>query len=437
MIVYIDRLTDQHVGQEVTLRGWVYNRTDKGRLCFLMIRDGTGLMQAVVFRNDVDEATWATCTQLTQESSVAVTGTVRADKRAIGGYELSVKSLQLIHRSADYPIALKEHGSGFLMQHRHLWLRSRRPHATLRVRAAIIRACREFLDNHGYVNVDSPILTANACEGTTTLFETTYYDLGKAYLSQSGQLYNEAHIMALGRVYCFGPTFRAEKSKTRRHLSEFWMIEPEAAFMEFEELLAFEEQFITYIVQYVLKHCQTELATLERNTAPLEKIVPPFPRLTYDQAIQIIAEKYTEVEECRPLAWGDDLGAPHETLLTRQFEKPVFITHFPAKVKAFYMQPDPARPEVVLAADLLAPEDTGEIIGGSQRIHDLALLEQRLAEYHLPREAFEWYLDLRRYGTVPHSGFGMGIERMVKWLCGLPNIQEAIPFPRTLERIYP
>jgi len=435
MIVYVEDL-GRHVGEEVTIRGWLYNKTHKGKLYFLLVRDGTGIVQAVAFKPEVSAETWQACEAVTQESSLIVTGIVRQDERAPGGYELGLKDVQLVQIARDYPIAPKEHGVGFLMEHRHLWLRSSRQHAIMRVRATVIKAVRDYLDGHGFINIDAPILTPAACEGTTTLFETQYFDT-KAYLSQSGQLYNEAAIAAFGRVYCFGPTFRAEKSKTRRHLAEFWMVEPEMAYATQEENMRLQEDLVSYVVQTVLKTRSKELATLERDTSKLEKVVPPFPRLSYDEAIELIKAKYKEVEECRPLAWGDDLGAPHETLISLQYDKPVFVTDFPAKVKAFYMQPDPQRPEIVLAADLLAPEGYGEIIGGSQRIHDLELLEKRLAEYNLPREAFEWYLDLRRYGSVPHSGFGMGIERVVAWICGVHHIREVIPFPRTLERIYP
>jgi asparaginyl-tRNA synthetase len=434
-VAYIADLA-QHAGEEVTVRGWLKDKTDKGKLYFLMVRDGTGVVQAVAFQPEVSAETFAACQQVTQESSLIVTGTVRADKRAPGGYELALQDVQIVQLAENYPITPKEHGVGFLMARRHLWLRSSQQHAILLVRAEVVRAVRDFLDEHGYVNVDTPILTPAACEGTSTLFETDYFG-EKAYLTQSGQLYNEATIAAFGRVYCFGPTFRAEKSKTRRHLTEFWMVEPEAAYMEFPELLQFEEQLVSYIVQRVLARRAKELATLERDVLPLQKVTPPFPRITYDAALQLIAEKYSQVPECRPLTWGEDLGAPHETLIAAQFDRPVFVTHYPVVAKAFYMQPDPHRPEVVLAADMLAPEGYGEIIGGSQRIHDLALMEQRVAEIGIPREAYEWYLDLRRYGSVPHSGFGMGIERVVAWICGLSHLREAIPFPRMMERIYP
>jgi len=428
-VVYVENV-GAYEGQDVTIRGWLYNRTPKGKLQFLMVRDGTGMIQAVAFRPQVGKEVWARCESLTQESSIIVTGNVRKDPRAPGGFELSLQNLEIVQLAEEYPIALKEHGAGFLMEHRHLWLRTQRQHAILRVRAEIIRACREYLDNHGFTLVDAPILTPAACEGTSTLFETDYFG-EKAYLSQSGQLYNEATIAALGKVYCFGPTFRAEKSKTRRHLMEFWMIEPEAAYYTQEDNMRLQEDMISYVVQTVLHKRAAELKTLQRDTTILEQVVPPFPRVTYDEALDILRQHGKEMH------WGDDFGGDEETILAEQFTKPVFVTHFPASVKAFYMEPDPNRPEVVLAADLLAPEGYGEIIGGSQRIHDLALLERRIAENKLPREAFLWYLDLRRYGTVPHSGFGMGIERVVAWICKLHHIRETIPFPRMLDRIYP
>jgi asparaginyl-tRNA synthetase len=428
-VAYIEDIP-RHEGQDVTVRGWLYNRTPKGKLQFLIVRDGTGMIQAVAFRPQVGEEVWARCERLTQESSIIVTGMVRKEPRAPGGYEMSLTNLDIVQIADEYPIALKEHGTGFLMEHRHLWLRSPRQRAILKVRAEIIRACRNYLDDHGFTLVDAPILTPAACEGTSTLFETDYFG-DKAYLSQSGQLYNEATIAALGRTYCFGPTFRAEKSKTRRHLMEFWMIEPEAAFYTQEDNMRLQEEFVSYIVQTVLKNRAEELKTLERDTTVLQRVVPPFPRITYDEALEILRKNGKE------LAWGDDFGGDEETILAEQFDKPVFVTHYPVTCKAFYMQPDPNRPEVVLCGDLLAPEGYGEIIGGSQRIHDLALLEQRIAENKLPKEAFEWYLDLRRYGSVPHSGFGMGIERMVAWICKLPHIRETIPFPRMLDKMYP
>ncbi len=419
-----------YVDQETTIRGWLYNKRSSGKIQFLLVRDGTGIIQAVIFKPEVPAEVFQHGEELTQESSLVVTGTVRKDDRAPGGYELLVKDLQIVQIAQDYPIAPKEHGVGFLMEHRHLWLRSSRQHAVLRVRAQVIKACRDYLDQQGFLLVDAPILTPAACEGTSTLFETDYFG-EKAYLSQSGQLYNEAAAMAFGKVYCFGPTFRAEKSKTRRHLMEFWMIEPEAAYYTFEDLIQLEESFVSYIVQSVVAQCREELAILERDTSPLANVQPPFPRITYDQALDILHQHGKEIN------WGDDFGGDEETLLAEQFPKPVFVTHYPARCKAFYMQPDPDRPQVVLASDLLAPEGYGEIIGGSQRIHDLALLERRIAENNLPREAFEWYLDLRRYGSVPHSGFGMGIERVVAWICGIDHLREVIPFPRMLYRIYP
>ncbi|HMA33621.1 MAG TPA: asparagine--tRNA ligase, partial [Chloroflexia bacterium] len=388
-VVYIANLQN-FVGQEVMVRGWVQHHRSKGKLQFIVMRDGTGVCQLVAFRNDLSAGDWEAADKLTLESSFAATGLVRADARAPGGFELAVRTLQVYQYTQDYPIAEKEHGIAFLMEHRHLWLRSTRQHAALKVRASVVKAVRDYLDDHGFTLVDTPILTPNACEGTSTLFETDYFGQ-PAFLSQSGQLYNEADIGSLGRVYCFGPTFRAEKSKTRRHLMEFWMVEPEVAFLELDGLLQLEEQFIAFIVQRVLETRQEELKVLERDTSRLEKIVPPFPRITYDAAIAYLQK--TVNPESR---WGDDFGGDEETALGSQFDKPMFITHYPTQIKAFYMQPDPQRPEVVLAADLIAPEGYGEICGGSQRIHDLALIESRIQEHNLPREAFEWYLDLRR-----------------------------------------
>jgi asparaginyl-tRNA synthetase len=428
--VYIDHL-GEHEGETVTVRGWLTHHRDKKKLQFLVLRDGTGTVQAVAFQDDLPPEAWDRIGSLTQESSIMVTGIVRKDDRAPGGYELSVRDLQVFQvADLSYPIAPKEHGVGFLMEHRHLWLRSTKQRAVLRVRAEVIKAARDYLDNNGYVLVDTPILTPAACEGTSTLFETDYFGT-PAFLAQSGQLYNEADIAAFGRVYCFGPTFRAEKSKTRRHLMEFWMIEPEAAWMELPGLLELEEGFVSYIVQTVLEKRAAELQTLERDLSKLANIKAPFPRITYDEAIDVLNKNGLAVE------WGDDFGGDEETVLASQYDRPLFITHYPAHAKAFYMQPDPQRPEVVLCADLIAPEGYGEICGGSQRIHDLALMEQRIQEHNLPREAFEWYLDLRKYGTVPHSGFGMGIERLVAWICGVPHLRETIPFPRMLDKIYP
>jgi asparaginyl-tRNA synthetase len=442
-VVRIENIA-RYVGQEVTLQGWLYNRTDKGKLQFLQVRDGTGFIQCVVFQKDVPEEVFAAATRLTQESSLIVTGVVRQDPRAPSippGYELSVTDLKVVQIADEYPIQPKEHGVDFLLDHRHLWIRSRRQWAVLRVRATVIRAIRDWLDSHGFINMDTPIITPAACEGTTTLFQTDYFG-EPAYLSQSGQLYNEANIYAFGRVYCFGPTFRAEKSKTRRHLTEFWMVEPEIAFCDLDQLMEIEEQFVTHIVQTCLRERAQELAVLERDTRPLEKVEPPFPRISYDEALDILARirEETEDDELRELLkieWGDDFGSPHETELTKRFEKPVFVYGYPTRAKAFYMEPWPGRPEVCKSVDLLAPEGYGEIIGGSERISDPDLLVQRLKEWNLPREAFEWYIDLRRYGSVPHSGFGLGVERTVAWICGIDHLREAIPFPRTLKRVYP
>lgn len=428
-VVYIEEL-GRHVGEDVTVRGWLTHARSKGKLAFLVIRDGTGIVQAVAFKPELGDEKFAQAEHVPQESSLIVTGTVKADPRAPGGYEIALKDLQIVQAAHDYPIAPKEHGVDFLMSHRHLWLRSSRQHAILRVRAEIIAAARQFLDDRGFTLIDAPILTPAACEGTTTLFETEYFDT-KAYLSQSGQLYNEAACMAFGKVYCFGPTFRAEKSKTRRHLMEFWMIEPEVAWATLDDIMRLEEEFISYIVHRALDRRAEELKLLERDTDPLERVVPPFPRISYDEALAILEQHGEE------LPWGSDFGGGHETILAEQFDRPVFVHRYPTVCKAFYMEPDPENPELSLSADLLAPEGYGEIIGGGQRIHDLALIERRLEEHHLPREAYEWYLDLRRYGSVPHSGFGMGIERCVAWICGLPHVRETIPFARMLDRIYP
>nr|WP_290665433.1 asparagine--tRNA ligase [Ardenticatena sp.] len=420
-------------GETVTLKGWLYLRTDKGRLKFLRVRDGSGVIQAVLFKKNVSPEAWQAADELTQESSLIVTGTVRADERAPGGYELDVRDLEVVHYAEpDYPIQPKEHGVGFLMANRHLWIRSPRQAAILRIRATVIRAIRDWLDNHDFVNVDTPILTPAAVEGTTTLFETDYF--GKpAYLSQSGQLYNEANIFALGKVYCFGPTFRAEKSKTRRHLTEFWMVEPEMAFATLEDVMDVGEQMVSYVVQTVLEKHRRELEDLlERDVSVLEKITPPFPRISYDEAVEILHANGFE-----NFPWGEDFGAPHETTISNQFEKPVFVYHYPTKAKAFYMEEVPDRPEVCRSVDLLAPEGYGEIIGGGQRIASVDLLEQRLREHNLPREAYEWYIDLRRYGSVPHAGFGLGVERTLAWICNLPHVRETIAFPRMLDHIYP
>ena len=427
--VYIEDIA-AHEGQEVTLKGWLYNKTDKGKLQFLLVRDGTGIIQAVVFEDDVSPEAFEAAKTVTQESSLIVTGTVRADRRAPGGYELAANAVEIVQLAEDYPITPKEHGVEFLMDRRHLWLRSSRQHAILRVRAEVVRAIRHWLDSHGFVNLDTPILTPSSCEDTTTLFETDYFG-DTAYLAQSGQLYNEAEIMSFGKVYCFGPTFRAEKSKTRRHLLEFWMVEPEMAWADLEECMRVEEDFVSYIVQTTLKNRAEELKTLDRDTTLLKKVEPPFPRLTYDSAVEILNREGVSIE------WGDDFGAPHEVALAEHFEKPVFVHHYPTQCKAFYMELDPERPEVCLSVDLLATEGYGEIIGGGQRSASYEYLEQQVEKLGISRQAYEWYLDLRRYGSVPHSGFGLGLERTVAWICGVKHIRETIPFPRLLGRMYP
>ena len=427
--VPIERL-GAHVGEPVEVCGWLYNRRSSGAIHFLLIRDGTGTVQAVAARADVPPEVFAAIGTLTQESSIVVRGTVREDRRAPGGCELSLTGLDVVQAAAPYPITPKEHGVDFLMDHRHLWLRSSRQWAILRVRAEIERAMCEYLDDQGYIRMDTPILTPAACEGTSTLFETPYFET-QAYLTQSGQLYSEASAAAFGRVYCFSPAFRAEKSKTRRHLTEFWMIEPEAAYLDLEGCIQLAEGLVAFTVGRVLERRQPELRALERDLAPLERVRAPFPRITYDEAVERLRGAG------HAIAWGDDFGGDEETVLAKAFDRPVFVTHYPAQCKAFYMQPDPARPEVVLGADLLAPEGYGEVVGGGQRIHDLALLERRLEEHRLPREQYAWYLDLRRYGSVPHSGFGIGIERTVAWICGLEHVRETIPFPRLLNRLYP
>jgi len=429
LTMYINEAKD-NVGKFVEIKGWVYNMRSSGKIVFVLVRDGTGIMQCVVTKNEVDDETFEKAKKLTQESSVIVRGIVREEKRAPFGYELDLKELEIVQLTQDYPITPKEHGVGFLMEHRHLWLRSKRQWAILRIRHRIAKSLRDFFDLRGFTLIDAPILTPAACEGTTTLFETDYFG-EKAYLSQSGQLYMEAAAMAFGKVYCFGPAFRAEKSKTRRHLMEFWMLEPEVAYLTFEENLKLQEEMLSYVVQEVLRNCKTELEIIERDTKPLEKVVPPFPRLHYRDAIELLNKKGFNVK------FGDDFGGDEETALSNEFEKPVFIHHFPKEIKAFYMQPDPDDPETVLAADLLAPEGYGEIIGGSERIHDYDLLLKRMQENNLPIENYKWYLDLRKYGTVPHSGFGIGLERTLAWIAKLPHVRETIPFPRMLEKIYP
>jgi asparaginyl-tRNA synthetase len=427
--VYIEDIA-AHDGREVEIRGWVHNKRSSGKVRFLLVRDGTGVIQSTVFSSNKDHPLFRTFDELTQESSVVIRGRVREDKRAPGGFELELSDIRVVQIARDYPITLKEHSTPFLMEHRHLWLRSSKQHAILRVRAEVVKAIRDFFDGRGFRLMDTPILTPSACEGTTTLFETEYFDQ-KAYLSQSGQLYNEATAMAFGKVYCFGPTFRAEKSKTRRHLIEFWMVEPEVAFATLSDIVELGEDLVLFILERVLARRKHEFETLERDTGPLERIRKPFPRLTYDEALPVLRERGSSIE------WGGDFGAPEETMISEIYDSPVCVTHFPAAIKAFYMQPAPERSEVVLGVDFLASEGYGEIIGGGQRIHDLGLLEQRLKEHNLPRAAYEWYLDLRRYGSVPHSGFGMGLERTVSWLCKIKHIRETIPFPRLLYRIYP
>jgi len=436
----------KYTGQEVSVQGWVYNRTDKGKLVFLLVRDGTGFVQCVAFKGDLSEELFDQLTRLPQESSVVISGPVRADQRAPGipgGYEIGVKDIKIIQLAGEnYPMALKEQGVDFALDNRHLWIRMPSQWAILRISATVIAAIREWFEQNGFINMDTPILTPASVEGTTTLFATDYFDEGKAYLSQSGQLYNEANIMAFGKVYCFGPTFRAEKSKTRRHLTEFWMVEPEMAFCDLDQLMEVEEQFVTHIVKRVLRECGPELKSLGRDLAKLEKISPPFPRISYDEAARVIQGIYEkepdpEKKEYLKFEWGMDFGAPHETALTNLYVQPVFVYGYPTKVKAFYMEPWPDRPEICKSVDLLAPEGYGEIIGGSERMSSYDLLLSRIHEHGLPEEAYRWYLDLRKFGSVPHSGFGMGLERTVTWICGIEHIREAIAFPRTIKRVYP
>ncbi len=428
--IYIENLS-AHVGEEVTLHGWLYNKRSSGKIRFLVMRDGTGLVQGVVVKAHVPEDVFARFDVLSQESSFTMTGTVREETRAPGGYEMDVKDIGVIHVAQDYPITPKEHGVEFLMDRRHLWVRSSRQHAILRIRHEIIRAIREFFDSRGFLLFDAPIFTPAACEGTSTLFETDYFDLGHAFLTQSGQLYGEAGAMAFGKVYVFGPTFRAEKSKTRRHLTEFWMVEPEVAFNDLNNNMDLAEEFLEHIVQSVLKNRLSELKTLERNTRFLENVKRPLPRITYDDAVEIMRSKGIQFE------WGNDFGGTDETVISEQFDRPVMVHRYPAKVKAFYMKRDPDNEDLALAVDVLAPEGYGEIIGGSQREDDLDILLKRLKEHQLPEEAFTWYLDLRRYGSVPHAGFGLGVERTVSWICGLDHVRETIPFARMIYRLTP
>ena len=427
---YINKI-GEHVGASVTIKGWLHNRRSSGKIHFLVIRDGTGFLQVVMGKKDVDDTTFATADHLSQESAIIVTGTVRADERAAGGYELIASGLEVVNEAHDYPITPKEHGVDFLMDRRHLWIRAERQTAILRVRHEIINAVRDFFNDQGFILADTPIFTPAACEGTSTLFPVEYFEHEKAYLTQSGQLYNEANAMALGRVYAFGPTFRAEKSKTRRHLTEFWMVEPEMAYADLNDVITLAEGLITSVVARVLDRRQKELKTLERNLSKLEAVKAPFPRLHYDEAAKILLDKGL------PFQVGGDLGGTDETVLSEQFDRPVCVTHYPAAIKAFYMKPDPNEMDKALCVDVLAPEGYGEIIGGGQRLDDLDLLLQRIKDHQLPQEAFEWYLDLRRYGSVPHGGFGMGIERCVSWICGLEHVRETIPYPRMLYRIYP
>jgi asparaginyl-tRNA synthetase len=442
--VYIENIS-KYIGESVTLRGWVYNKTGKGKINFIMLRDGTGIIQCIVFKGNVSEEIFELSKDLTQESSIIITGKVVASEKAPGGYEIDVSKLELIQKSIDYPITPKEHGDAFLIEHRHLWLRSSRQHAIMRVRAAVIKAIRDFFDGNGFKLIDSPILTPNACEGTSTLFETEYFDLGKAYLSQSGQLYAEASALALGKVYTFGPAFRAEKSKTRKHLTEFWMVEPEMAYFDLDDDMDLAEDLVEYIVSYVLKTCTRELNTLERDITKLEKIKRPFYRMSYTEAVDwlikndipLIKKIDGEDVEIRPFPWGEDFGAVQEEAIMEQFDKPLIIHRYPTEIKAFYMKRDPNDPKVVLAMDMLGPEKAGELIGGSQREDNYDWLLERIKAENLPEDEFKWYLDLRKYGSVPHSGFGLGVERTVKWITGAAHIRETIPFPRMIYRITP
>jgi len=433
-----------HVGEEVTIQGWLYAKTGKGKLQFLQVRDGTGIAQAVLFKPNLPEETFETAKRLTQESSLIIHGTVKENERAPGipgRHEIDAAGLEVIQIAEEYPITPKEHGVEFLLENRHLWIRSRLQWAILRLRATVMRACRDWLDSHGYVEMSTPILTPAAGEGTSTLFEVDYFG-DQIYLAQTGQLYNEANIYSFGKVYCFGPTFRAEKSKTRRHMTEFWMLEPEMAFCDLDGLMEMEEQFMSYIVGRCLDERAEELKVLERDTAMLEKVTPPFPRVSYDEAVERVLKIREQTEdpeqkELLAIEWGQDFGSPHETALTRQYDRPIFVYGFPTIAKAFYMEPWPGRPEVCKSVDMLAPEGYGEITGGSERISDPNLLLQRIHEHKLPEDAYNWYIDLRRYGSVPHSGFGLGVERTVAWIAGIHHIREANPFPRTLGRVYP
>jgi asparaginyl-tRNA synthetase len=442
-IVSIENIA-RHVGREVTLQGWLYAKTGKGKIQFLQVRDGTGTMQVVLFQPNLSDEVFEAGKRLTQESALIVTGVVKENQRAPGvpgGYELDAATLEVVQVAEEYPITPKEHGVEFLLDQRHLWIRSRKQWALLRLRASVMRTCRDWLDKHGYVEMSTPILTPAAGEGTSTLFEVNYFD-ETVYLAQTGQLYNEANIYSFGKVYCFGPTFRAEKSKTRRHMTEFWMLEPEMAFCDLDGLMAMEEEFVSYVVQRCLEERAEELKVLERDTAMLEKVVPPFPRVSYDEAVERLEKIRAETDDLElknllEVEWGQDFGSPHETELTKLYDRPIFIYGFPTQSKAFYMEPWPGRPEVCKSVDMLAPEGYGEITGGSERISDPELLLKRIRQENLPEKAFTWYLDLRRYGSVPHSGFGLGIERTVAWIAGIHHVRETNPFPRTLGRIYP
>ncbi len=429
-MIYIKDL-DKHVGETVTLRGWLFNKRSSGKVKFLILRDGTGYLQCVVFKGNVTPDVFDAADHMGQETSFEITGTIKEEPRAIGGYEMDASDLKIIGKSENYPITPKEHGVEFLIDHRHLWVRSKRQHAILRIRHRIVKAIRDFFDERDFTLFDGPIITPNASEGTSTLFETPYFDLGKAYLTQSSQLYAEAGAMAFGKVYTFGPTFRAEKSKTRRHLTEFWMVEPEMAFYDLEQDMDLAEEFLEYIVKSVLEDRAEELKTLERDTSKLESVVRPFPRVSYDEAVEILHKNGSDFE------WGDDFGAPDEAIISNQFDRPVMVHRYPAAVKAFYMKRDPENEKLALAVDVLAPEGYGEIIGGSQREDDYDVLVSRIKEHNLPMDFFQWYLDLRKFGSVPHSGFGLGLERTVAWICGIEHLREAIPFPRMIYRNTP
>ncbi|MGR3219160.1 MAG: asparagine--tRNA ligase [Candidatus Anammoxibacter sp.] len=426
---YINQL-GKHTGKEVNIKGWLYNKRSSGKMQFLLVRDGTGIVQSVLFKGDVSEELFKLCDTISQESSLELKGVVREDKRSPGGYELSVLDIKLVQKAMEYPISPKSHGADFLLGNRHLWIRSKKQHATLRIRDEIVKAIRDYFYERDFVLVDAPIFTPAACEGTTTVFEVDYFD-EKAYLTQSGQLYMEAACMAFGKAYCFGPTFRAEKSKTKRHLTEFWMVEPEIAYADLNDIMDMTEDFVSYIIQRVLKNRKDELEVLERDTKLLEDVVPPFPRLSYDEAVEMMKSEGHDFNR------GGDFGAPDEMFISEHFKKPVLIHRFPAQIKAFYMKNDPENNELALCVDMLAPEGVGEIIGGGQREDDLEILKNKIAAHDLPEDSFGWYLDLRKYGSVPHAGFGLGIERMVTWVCGSSHVRETIPFPRMLYRIYP